>query len=147
MYIKKLMILLGILVGAFCGLASSAAVPPKAATGVDVPEVVHGAKKILDGPPPPLEEHRVDLAPFFLLQQKGPYVWLERVIVRFMMAAPKDALKDMHSPKFRKIIYELLHSGKPAALVQEQAVAGLNRQLNMNLEATVQVSRSVIIAH
>ena len=146
MHLKKLMILLVILVGTFCGLASSAAVPPKATIGVEGPAVVQGPKKIPDGLPP-LEEHRVDLAPFFLLQQKGPHVWLERVIVRFMMAAPKDSLKDVHSPNFRKIIYELLHSGKPAAQVQEKAVAGLNRQLNMNLEATVQVSRSVIIVH
>jgi hypothetical protein len=146
MYLKELMISLVIFVGVFYGLASSAAVPPKATLGVEGPEVLQGPKKIPDDLPP-LEEHREDLAPFFLLQQKGPHVWLERVIVRFMTAAPKDSLKDLNNPNLRRIIYELLHSRKPEAMLQEQVVAGLNRQLNMDLEASVQVSRSVIIVH
>ncbi|MFZ2087361.1 MAG: hypothetical protein WAU47_02195, partial [Desulfobaccales bacterium] len=104
-----------------------------------------GNKTLSDGHPP-LEELRLDLAPFFLFQQKGPHVWIERVIVTFLMAAPKNTLKyDINNSNFRKMIYELLHSGKPEPAVQDQAMDNLNRQLNINLETTMQISRSVII--
>lgn len=141
---KNSIILLVVLSGFFLGFVVSADATLKT-NAVERPELAQGNKTLPEGPPP-LEELRLDLAPFFLFQQKGHHVWIERVIVTFMMAAPKNFLKyDVNNPSFRKMIYELLHSGKPEPAVQEQAMDNLNRQLNINLETTMQISRSVII--
>jgi len=140
----KNIIILVVLSGFFLGFVVTADATLKTKP-IERADSVQGNKTLSDGHPP-LEELRLDLAPFFLFQQKGPHVWVERVIVTFLMAAPKNTLKyDINNSNFRKMIYELLHSGKPEPAVQDQAMDNLNRQLNINLETTMQISRSVII--
>jgi hypothetical protein len=95
---------------------------------------------------PPIQEQKIVLYPFFRLQKKGSKAWVERILVTFRMAVPKDSLTyDFNNPSFRKMLYDLLQSGEPETTIQAQAVASLNRQLEKNIDATAQISRSVII--
>jgi hypothetical protein len=62
------------------------------------------------------------------------------------MARPLDYLKyDLNNPAFRKAIDDLLQSEEPGRAIESQAMNALNRQLGMNVDATVQLSCSVII--
>lgn len=92
------------------------------------------------------QAHKFVLPPFYQLQRKDSKIWMERILVTFLTAMPKDGLNDdLNNVNFRKMVYELLQSGAPAPTIQSQAVAGLSRQLGRAVEATVQISRSVII--
>jgi hypothetical protein len=133
-----------ILFGAFWGFDTSA----NAALGekaVGALETVAGQQKITEGTPP-IQEQMVVLYPFFRLQKKGDKVWVERILVTFLMTVPKDSLAyDFNNPSFRKMLYDLLQSGEPETTIQAQAVASLHRQLEKNIDATAHISRSVII--
>ena len=93
-----------------------------------------------------MQEHQIALAPFYRLQSYGSKAWIERILVTFTMAAPKNCLKyDFNDPTFRKMFFELLQSGEPEATIQAQAVAHLKRQVGMQIAPAVQISRSVLI--
>jgi hypothetical protein len=133
-----------ILMGTLWGfdISANAALKEKVAGTL---ESVEGQKEISEGAPP-IQEQKIILHPFFRLQKKGSKAWVERILVTFLMVIPQDSLKyDFNNPTFRKILYDLLQSGEPETAVQAQAVATLNRQLEKNIEATAQISRSVII--
>jgi hypothetical protein len=111
------------------------------------PDTVEAQKKIQGGQPP-IEEQKIVLHPFFRLQKKDSKAWVERILVTFLTAVPKDSLTyDFNNPTFRKILYDLLQSEESEANIQAQAVATLNRQLDKKIDATAQISRSVIIVH
>ncbi len=104
-------------------------------------------KKIVDAPPP-IQEQEIALNPFFRLQKKGSKVWVERIILTFIMAVPKNSLQhDLNNPTLRKMFYDLLQSGESESTIQAQAAAGLNRHLGRNIDAAVQISRSILIVH
>jgi len=108
-------------------------------------EVVQGQKGITDVVPSN-KDQMVVLSPFYQLRRKDSKVWLERIIVTFLMEMPKDCLKyDFNSPTFRKGLYDLLQSENPKTAIQSQVLASLSRELGVNVEATMQISRSVII--
>jgi hypothetical protein len=110
-------------------------------------ELVQGPKDISNGVPLN-QEQKIVLSPFFQLQRKGPMVGIERIIITLLMTMPKDCVKyDFNSPTFRKMFYDLLQSEKQEIDIQSQAVDNLNRQLGLNIDAAVQVSRSLIIVH
>jgi hypothetical protein len=110
-------------------------------------ESVNGKKEIPQGTPP-IQEQKIVLHPFFRLQKKDSKAWVERILVTFLIAVPKDSLTyDFNNPTFRKILYDLLQSGEPEDTIQAQAVATLNHQLEKNIDATAQISRSVSIVH
>jgi hypothetical protein len=128
-------------VGGF-DISANAAVQGKVAGTL---ETIEGQRGILDGTPP-MQEQKIVLYPFFRLQRNGSKIWVERIIVTFMMTMPKDSLKcDLNNPIFRKLLYELLLSGEPETTIQAQAEASLNQQLGMKVDATAQISHSVII--
>jgi hypothetical protein len=88
------------------------------------------------------------LSPFFLLQKKDAKVWIERVIVTLTVTLPKNCRQDnLTSPASRKILYELLQSQEQEVSIQSQALASLSRIMGINLDATIQISRSTIIVH
>jgi hypothetical protein len=133
-----------ILFGAFWGadISANAALPEKVEGAV---ETVQSQQQIAEGAPP-IQEQQIVLYPFFRLQKKGSKAWVERILVTFRVAVPQDSLTyDFNNPGFRKILYDLLQSGEPETTIQAQAVASLNRQLNKNIDAIAQISRSVII--
>ena len=135
-----------IFLGTFLGFDSraNAALKEKVA---GVLESVEGKKEIQESIPP-IYEQKIILHPFFRLQKKDSKAWIERILVTFLMAVPKDSLTyDFNNPNFRKVLYDLLQSGEPEANIQAQAVATLNRQLEKKIDATAQISRSVIIVH
>jgi len=135
-----------IFLGTFSGFDSSANAAFKEKVA-GTRESVEGKKEIQEGVPP-IYEQKIILHPFFRLQKKDSKAWIERILVTFLMAAPKDSLTyDFNNPTFRKILYDLLQSGEPEAKIQAQAVATLNRQLEKKIDATAQISRSVIIVH
>jgi hypothetical protein len=134
------LILLGISWGV--DISANAAINEKAA---GASETVQSQKEIPEGTPP-IQEQKIVLHPFFRLQKKGSRAWVERIFVTFLMAVPKDSLTyDFNNPTFRRMLYDLLQSGEPETTIQAKAVAGLNHQLEMNIDATAQISRSVII--
>jgi len=101
--------------------------------------------EIPDGSPP-VQEQKIAVSPFFLLQSHDSKVWVERILVTFMVATPKNCLPDnFDNPTLRKLIYDLLQSGEPAATIQNKAVAQVQQQTGMNVRPTVQISRSVLI--
>ncbi|MEJ2069966.1 MAG: hypothetical protein P8X65_12240 [Syntrophobacterales bacterium] len=101
--------------------------------------------EIPDGPPL-IQEQKITISPFFRLHSNGSKVWVERLLVTFMVAAPKNCLPDnLDNPTLRKTIYDLLQSGETAATIQTQAVTHVQRQTGMKLRPTVQISRSVLI--
>jgi hypothetical protein len=133
-----------ILFGASWGfdISAKAALQEK---GGGATETVQCQKNITDGTPP-IQEQKIVLYPFFRLQKKDSKAWVERILVTFLVAVPKDSLTyDFNNPSFRKILYDLLQSGEPETAIQAQAVASLNRQFGKNIDATAQISRSVII--
>ena len=135
-----------IFLGTFLGFDSraNAALKEKVA---GVLESVEGKKEIQESIPP-IYEQKIILHPFFRLQKKDSKAWIERILVTFLMTVPKDSLTyDFNNPNFRKVLYDLLQSGEPEANIQAQAVATLNRQLEKKIDATAQISRSVIIVH
>jgi hypothetical protein len=63
---------------------------------------------------PPMQEQVTVLDPFFLIRQKDAKVWVERIIVTLALTTPKPTVKhDLNGPMFRKIVYDLVQSGKP----------------------------------
>ncbi len=135
-----------ILLRTFCGvdISANAAFQEKAAEAL---ETVQSQKEIQDGTPP-IQEQKIILHPFFRLQKKGSKAWVERILVTFLMAVPKDSLTyDFNNPTFRKMLYDLLQSGESETTIQAKAVASLNRQLQKNIDTTAHISRSVIIVH
>lgn len=95
---------------------------------------------------PPIQEQKIALNPFFRLQSNGSKVWVERILVTFTMALPKNHLEyDFDSPTFRKMFYDLFQSGELETNIQAQAVAELKRQVGMNVKPAVEISRSVLI--
>jgi hypothetical protein len=128
-----------IFLGAFWGFSVSANATPGA------PESAQGQKEIAHGVPSN-QAQKIVLSPFFRLQKRDSKVWIERILVTFLMARPLDCLKyDLNNPAFRKAIDDLLQSEEPGRAIESQAMNALNRQLGMNVDATVQISRSVII--
>ena len=96
--------------------------------------------------PPPIQEHKIALAPFYRLRSNGSKTWMERILVTFTVAAPKDRLhRDIDNPTFRKIFYELLLSGEPEATIRAQAVDHLQKQVGMKVDPAVEISRSFLI--
>jgi hypothetical protein len=135
-----------IFLGAFSGFDGRANAAPKEKVAGAL-ESVEGKKEIQEGTPP-LCEQKIMLHPFFRLQKKDSKAWIERILVTFLMAVPKDSLTyDFNNPNFRKILYDLLQSGETEANIQARAVATLNHQLEKKIDATAQISRSVIIVH
>ena len=101
--------------------------------------------EIPDGPSP-IQQQEITVSPFFCLQSNGAKVWVERILVTFMVAAPKNCLPDsFDNPTLRKMIYDLLQSGETAATIQTQAVAQVQRQMGMKVRPRIQISRSVLI--
>jgi len=108
-------------------------------------ESAQGQKEIAHGVPSN-QAQKIVLSPFFRLQKRDSKVWIERILVTFLMARPLDCLKyDLNNPAFRKAIDDLLQSEELGRAIESQAMNALNRQLGMNVNATVQISRSVII--
>lgn len=144
MWVTSMILILLILSGTVGGLAISA----KAAhgeSGAGVPARVQDQGETLAGSPP-IQEQKIVLPPFFRLQRKDSTAWVERIIVTFTMALPQDSLKhDLNSPTFRKLVYDLLLSGESEPDIQARALAGLERQLGIDVDAAVQVTRSVMI--
>ncbi len=139
MRLKNVTFFLLIFIGVLVGVTVSANATPGAH------ELVQGQKEITNAVSSG-QEQEIALSPFFLLRRKDSKVWIERIIVTFLMAPPKDYLKnDLNNPAFRKILYDLLQSEEPETVIQSQAMAGLNRQLGKNVAANVRISRSVII--
>jgi hypothetical protein len=101
--------------------------------------------EIPDGPPR-RQEQEIALTPFFRLRSSGSRVWVERILVTFLVTAPSNCLpKNFDNPTLRKTIYDLLQSGEPAATMQTKAVAQVQRQTEMKIPPSVQISRSVLI--
>jgi hypothetical protein len=135
-----------IFLGAFSGFDSRANATPQEKVAGAL-ESVEGKKEIQDGIPP-LSEQKIILHPFFRLQKKDSKAWIERILVTFLMTVPQGSLKyDFNNPNFRKTLYDLLQSGETETDIQARAVATLNRQLEKKIDATAQISRSVIIVH
>lgn len=135
-----------IFLGAFSGFDTRANAASKEKVA-GVLEAAEGKREIQEARPL-LAEQKIMLHPFFRLQKQDSKAWIERILVTFLMTVPKDSLTyDFNNPSFRKILYDLLQSGEPEAHIQAQAVATLNRQLEKKIDATAQISRSVIIVH
>ena len=112
---------------------------------VSVNDATRVPAEIPDGPAL-IQEQEITVSPFFRLQSNGSRVWVERILVTFMVAAPKNVLLDSFTnPTLRKMIYDLLQSDETAATIQTQAVAQVQRQTGMKVRPTVQISRSVLI--
>ena len=144
MRLHSIILIALILMGTVWGfdISANAALKEKVAGAL---ESVEGQREIPEGTTP-IQEQKIILHPFFRLQKKESKAWVERILVTFLMVIPKDSLKyDFNNPTFRKILYDLLQSEEPETAIQAQAVTTLNRQLEKNIEATAQISRSVII--
>ena len=139
MRLNNIIFIFLIFLGAFGAFSVSANATPR------VPESTQGQEEIAHGVPSN-QEQKIVLSPFFRLQKRDSNVWIERILVTFLMARPLDGLKyDLNNPAFRKAIYDLLQSEELGRAIESQAMNALNRQLGMNVDATVQISRSVII--
>ena len=133
-----------IALGAFWSFAAvaNAVLPEK---GAEVQKQSQGPKAIpadssLD------KEKKIVLPPFFQPQKKDSRMWVERIIITFLMAMPKDLLKyDFNNPTFRKMLYDMLLSEEPDTAIKSQVLSSLNKQLGINVDATIQISRSTII--
>lgn len=102
---------------------------------VEVPDVSHL-----------IQEHKITLSPFYLIQRNGSNVWVERILVTFTAALQNNSLKyDFDNPTFRKVFYNLMQSGESETIIQAQSVAELKRQIGMNVDPNVQISRSVLV--
>jgi hypothetical protein len=135
-----------IFLGTFAGFDGRVNAAPKEKVPAAL-ESVEGKKEVQGGMPP-IYEQKIILHPFFRLQKKDSKAWIERILVTFLTAVPQGSLTyDFNNPNFRKILYDLLQSAEPEANIQAQAVATLNRQLEKKIDASAQISRSVIIVH
>jgi hypothetical protein len=129
-------ILLGFTTSADPALKEKLRVPPRE---------VEVRGKTPDGPPP-IQEQKIILDPFFTLRRNGSRVWVERIIVTLVIAVPKNCLQhDLNSPTLRKKLYSLLQTGEPETTIEAQALSYLNRQVGVKTNAAVQISRSVLI--
>jgi hypothetical protein len=135
-----------VLLGMFSLFGITANAAPKEQVA-DAQELVQGPKEIRNDVPLNREE-RIVLSPFFQLRRKGSKIGIERIIVTLLMAMPTDCVKyDFNNPTFRKMFYDLLQSEKQESYIQSQFVANLSRQLKLDIDAAVQVSRSFIIVY
>jgi hypothetical protein len=135
------LLLLGVVIAILANCA-------KAAPEAKMTEAQRAAQVIqtrADGTPP-MQEQVIVLDPFYLIRQKDAKVWVERIIVTLALTTPKPTVKhDLNGPMFRTLFYDLIQSGKPEDSIQTQAVAGLHRQLGMDADAEVHLSRSILI--
>ncbi len=75
------------------------------------------------------KEKQLVLPPFFQPQKKDSRIWIERIIITFLMAMPKDLLKyDFNNPTFRKMLYDMLQSEEPDTAIKFQVLSSLNKQ-------------------
>ncbi len=140
MKFKKRWIILVILLGLLKSLYVSASIIPRTENEVSGQHMTNEAAYN--------QHQKIALSPFFLLRKKDARVWLERVIVTLKVTLPKNCRQDdLTSPASRKIIYELLQSQEQEVALQSQARASLSRIMGINLDATMQISRSTIIVH
>jgi hypothetical protein len=138
MRFKGRWIILLIFLGLFKPLYASATIIPRAENEVSGHHMLNEAA--------PNQHQKIVLSPFFLLQKKDARVWIERIIVTFTVALPKNCHQDdLNSPACRKILYELLRSQEQEVSIPSQALAGLSHILGINLDGTMQISRSTII--
>jgi hypothetical protein len=95
---------------------------------------------------PPIQQQKIAVSPFYRLHGNGSKVWVERILVTFMVTAPKTCSSDdLDNPTLRKMIYDLLQSDQTSATIQTQVVAHVQRQTGMKVRPSVQISRSVLI--
>jgi hypothetical protein len=140
MKFKKRWIILVILLGLLKSLYVNASIIQRAGNEVSGQLALNEAASS--------QHQKMVLSPFFLLQKKEAKVWIERVIVTLTVTLPKNCRQDdLNSPASRKILYELLQSQEQEVSIQSQALDGLSRIMGMNLDATMQISRSTIIVH
>ena len=101
--------------------------------------------EIPDGPPL-IQEQKITISPFFRLHSNGSKVWVERILVTFMVTAPKACPPDdLDNPPLRKMIYDLLQSGQTSTTIQTQVSSHVQRQMGMKVRPSIQISRSVLI--
>ncbi len=125
-------------------LASAASAAPEAKMTA-ARETVREVQTMAQGTPP-VQEQVIVLDPFFLIRQKGAKVWVERVIVTLALTTSKQTVKhDLNGPMFRSLLYDLIQAGEPEDACQTKAVAGLQRQLGIDADAEVHLSRSILI--
>jgi hypothetical protein len=140
MKFKKRWIILVILLGLLKSLYASASIIPRAQNEAPGQRMLNEAAGHQD--------QKIVLSPFFLLQRKDARAWIERVIVTLAVTLPKNCRQDdLTCPASRKIIYELLQSQEQEVDLQSQVRAILSRIMGINLDASMQISRSTIIVH
>jgi hypothetical protein len=111
--------------------------------GLDAATCAHA--EIPDGSPP-IQEQKIAVSPFFRLHSNGSKVWVERILVTFMVTAPKACPPDdLDNPPLRKMIYDLLQSGQTSTTIQTQVSSHVQRQMGMKVRPSIQISRSVLI--
>ena len=141
-----ILFILIIALGAFWGCAAEAnAVPPEKRT--EVPKMTQDQKAIAEESSLD-KERKIVLAPFFQPQRKDSRMWIERIIVTLLMTMPKDLHKyDLNNPIFRKMLYDFLLLEEPDNNIKSQVLSSLSKQLGMHIDASIQISRSIIIVH
>ena len=133
-----------ITLGAFWNFAAVAEAVPQE-KGAEVQKQARGLKATTEDSSLD-KDKKIVLPPFFQPQKKDSRMWIERIIITFLMAMPKDLPKyDFNSPTLRKMLYDMLLSEEPDTAIKSQVLSSLNKQLGINIDATIQISRSTII--
>ncbi len=91
--------------------------------------------------PTHIKAYTITLEPFFLVQDKGGRVWVERIIVT-LTGDPGD---DLASPRMRAVLFDLLKTRQMEKLGQGEIISSLNQHLGGNQVISAKVDKSILL--
>jgi hypothetical protein len=92
------------------------------------------------GPP-----QTIALEPFYLIEEKGPKMWIERVIVTLEVGQIRLSATEFNKPEQRSRIFDILVAEPEKGPVPSMVKEALNQTLGEASVSSVQLSRSFLL--
>lgn len=85
------------------------------------------------------------LEPFYLIQEQGNKVWIERVIMTLKLEHSQKISIDPDHPKQRSMLFEILASESEPGALPAKLQAAMNQALGVPVISSVHLSRSFLL--
>ncbi|MDI6852509.1 MAG: hypothetical protein QME75_02740 [Deltaproteobacteria bacterium] len=87
----------------------------------------------------------VTLEPFYLIQEQGEKVWIERVIMTFMLDHSQKLSIYAGHPEQRSMLFDILASESDQDCLPAKVKAAMNKALGIPVISSVHLSRSFLL--
>jgi hypothetical protein len=85
------------------------------------------------------------LEPFYLIQEQGDKVWIERVIMTFKLDQSQKVSIDPDHPKQRSMLFDILASESEPDALPAKVQTAINQALGIPAISSVHLSRSFLL--